>query len=134
MYGCIVLQHHVTSKGIHVFRKSMSICQVKLIMYASPSLYISIHSYRFVSNSNVRGIDLKLKNLLESLILCTCPTFATSSCPALYCVCRTSHTLISIMAMMDYWQPANMTGCHRSLSRDFQTLFPPELTIIGIVY
>ena len=46
----------------------------------------------------------------------------------------TSHMLTFITAMMDYWHPANMTGCHRSLSRDFQTLFPPELTIIEIVY
>ena len=34
----------------------------------------------------------------------------------------TSHMLTFITAMMDYWHPANMTGCHRSLSRDFQTV------------
>lgn len=44
------------------------------------------------------------------------------------------HVLISIMAMMDYWHLTDMTGCHRSLSRDFQTMFPLELTIIEIVY
>lgn len=62
-----------------------------------------------------------------------CPSFLSTPfppCPVPLGV----HVLISIMAMMDYWHLTNMTGCHRSLSRDFQTMFPLELTIIEIVY
>uniref|UniRef100_A0ABI8AFH9 Uncharacterized protein n=1 Tax=Felis catus TaxID=9685 RepID=A0ABI8AFH9_FELCA len=104
----------------------MTVCQVKLIMYVSLSPSLSIHCYRFVSYNNVYCIDWTLKNERELVILYTFPTFASPT--------PCSHVLISIMAMMDYWHLTNMTGCYRSLSRDFQTLFPPELTIIEIVY
>lgn len=65
-------------------------------------------------------------NLCPSVSLHTFPTYAPHPTSA--------HVLISIMAMMDYWHLTNMTGCHRSLGRDFQTVFPLELTIIEIVY
>lgn len=96
-------------------------------MYASPSSPLSTHRSGLVSCSNMYCIDPKLesKPVPERL-----SAHLSHLCPPTLCV----HVLISIMAMMDYWHLTNMTGCHRSLSRDFQTMFPLELTIIEIVY
>uniref|UniRef100_A0A8C9KIQ4 Uncharacterized protein n=1 Tax=Panthera tigris altaica TaxID=74533 RepID=A0A8C9KIQ4_PANTA len=62
---------------INISRKSMTVCQVKLIMYVSLSPSLSIHCYRFVSYNNVYCIDWTLKNEPELVILYTFPTFAS---------------------------------------------------------
>uniref|UniRef100_A0A2K5R6D4 Uncharacterized protein n=1 Tax=Cebus imitator TaxID=2715852 RepID=A0A2K5R6D4_CEBIM len=62
--------------NINVFRKSMNICQIKLITYVSFSPSLSIHCYRFVLYDNVYCIDSNLRNEPELMVLCTFPTFA----------------------------------------------------------
>lgn len=112
--------------GILMFsEKSMSICQIKLIMYVSPLPCQPSKFWVCFLQSCACAKMLKSSPVPRRLTLCP-----SHHAPLTLRV----HAPISIMAMMDYWHLTNMTGCHRSLSRDFQTVFPLELTIIEIVY